>query len=1023
MLNRISPCNVFPPLPGGRRSGEPTALAAGQTAAHVSVATSPTLARAAHRSRTLHRISNHNPKRQQGRVAAGVAVPRLCFGLLFLHSVAFLLASTAAADEVNFARDVLPIFEERCLFCHGEDEQESGLRLDLRANMLKGGDYGLPTIVPGKPEKSYLIEVIKHLDPDMKMPQDEEKMPAAEIEIIERWIAQGAVIPGQMEAVADEKTDHWSFQPVQRRPVPRSDYANPIDSFLAEKLKAKSLQYSEPADPRSLIRRASIVLTGIAPTPEEVAAFVAASNEDMDAAYEALIDRLLASPHFGERWAQHWLDVIRWAETNGSEANLYRKNAWIYRDYVVRAFNEDKPYDDFVREQIAGDSLGMGEATGYLVAGPHVPAATVGREPSAIRQARADRMDEIMQTVGSSVMGITIGCARCHNHKFDPISIRDYYAMTGVFQDVEFGSRFPEFSAEHPRRQRGHELRTAISQQRRKLQKTGGWEEDWGAFREYHFAPYTTKAIRIRFKSPNVGLDELEIFSTEKGNRNIAAATAGSTLSGFPEGGHQNRNPIERVTDGEFGTMAWRANFPKDSDERAWIRIDFAEPSEISRLRLSSNREYFYDTDYLDKKPYLPKYQFDLDVMDANGDWQPWTGTWAINTKLHKEHPQRKEWLKEIQQAIATLSEEGPRPSFVGRFVEPKPTFVLHRGSPESPRNAVVPGAPLELDGDLGLTEEASGSQRRAEFANWVTQPENPLTARVMVNRIWHHIFGAGIVTTTSDFGKAGAPPTHPELLDWLAAEFVEPTNRGWGFQPQAAKTQADSKTQARSDGEGSGGWKPPSRWSVKHMIRLMVMSDAFRQSSSPRETALQKDGSSALLWRYPPKRVEAEVIRDSILQASGCLDRTIGGRSYRIHNEKKTYAQWEVVDNAAPHTWRRMLYQERMRRVDDKMFTAFDFPDCGQVRAKRPVSTTPLQALNLMNSDFVMDQSRRIAERAKREAGDETRGQIVRCFELLLGRQPDEAELTACETVADNKQLHLICRALINSNEFAFVP
>ena len=265
-----------------------------------------------------------------------------------------------------------------------------------------------------------------------------------------------------------------------------------------------------------------------------------------------------------------------------------------------------------------------------------------------------------------------------------------------------------------------------------------------------------------------------------------------------------------------------------------------------------------------------------------------------------------------------------------------------------------------------------------------------------MVNRIWHHVFGSGIVPTTSDFGAAGAPPTHPELLDWLAAELMQPTTSGKAIRRRP--------------------------WSMKHMIRLLVMSDAFRQSSLPREQGLADDAGSALLWRFPPKRVEAEVIRDSILQASGSLDRTIGGRSYRIHNVKKRYAQWEVTDNHGPETWRRMLYQERMRRVDDRMFTAFDFPDCGQVRAKRPVSTTPLQALNLMNSDFVIEQSKRIADRAEQDAGgDET--QIHRPLLRTAARSHcrTSRNVEACLALAKENDLSLVCRALINSNEFAF--
>ncbi len=351
------------------------------------------------------------------------------------------------AQPVDFKRDIVPILENRCWYCHGEDEQESGLRLDLRARMLKGGDSGLPAVVPGKPEKSYLLDVVKHLDAKVRMPPDEDKIPTKEISLLESWIKQGAVWPGHMDAIAKgkETSDHWAFQPVVRSAAPNLalDSSNPVDAFLLAELAKQKLNFSQPADPRSLIRRVSIVLTGLPPTPDETKQFLEACKLNADEAYQQLVDRLLDSPHFGERWALHWLDVIRWAETNGSEANLYRKNAWVYRDYVVRSFNEDKPHDQFVREQIAGDSMGVGEATGFLVAGPHVPAATVGREPAAIRQARADRMDEIMQTVGASVLGVTIGCARCHNHKFDPLTIQDYYAMTAVFQDVEFGSRHP----------------------------------------------------------------------------------------------------------------------------------------------------------------------------------------------------------------------------------------------------------------------------------------------------------------------------------------------------------------------------------------------------------------------------------------------------------------------------------------------------------------------------------------------------------------------------------------------------
>ena len=904
------------------------------------------------------------------------------------------IGESAHGQEIKFQRDIAPILENRCWDCHNQESHEGELRLDTRQGMLQGGGSGVAAVIPGKPDQSYLIEVISHLDPDLKMPPEQEQLPRQEIELLTQWIKQGAVWPGQTDVANTIESSHWAFQPLLRPDLPGRirQGSNAIDVFLTESLKEQGLRFSPQADPISLLRRVSIVLTGLPPTPATTTNFLQAWERDSSQAYVKLVDGLMASPHFGERWAQHWLDVIRWAETNGSEANLYRKNAWVYRDYVVRAFNEDKPYDLFVREQLAGDSLGSGEATGFLVSGPHVPAATVGREPAAIRQARADRMDEIMQTVGPSILGITIGCARCHNHKFDPVSLKDYYALTAVFQDIEFGGRQPEYSAEHPLKQQGDKLLVDIETVREKLRTTGGWEENWAAYRELHFPAVKTKAVRVRFKTTYVGLDELEFFGPDDLSQNLALRDYGTELTGYPADGLENRNPIQRISDGEYGTMAWRARVEKDADQYPYVQFNFKNSELVDRLRISSNREYYYDTDYLERMPGLPRYEFDVDYLQEDGTWKPWVGTWFVNKKLNEEHPGRKTLLNEIQQLIQTHGEQGPQPSFVGRFVEPQVTHVLLRGSPESPRDEVNP-AGLELfQGNLELTSQTPGADRRLAFANWITSQQNPLTARVMVNRIWHHVFGTGIVATTGDFGKAGAAPSHPKLLEWLAAEFIEPS------------ANADA-------------------WSMQNMIRMMVMSKAFRQASLPNSKGIERDANARLLWRYPPKRVEAEVIRDAILLASGKLDQSIGGRSYRIHNEKKTYAQWEVVDNHGPHTWRRMLYQERMRRVDDQIFTAFDFPDCGQVRAKRPVSTTPLQALNLLNSPFVLEQTRLIAARALEETNGDQSDAIIRCFQLILGRPPDETELAVCVQLTREQDLAIVCRALINSNEFAFLP
>ena len=900
--------------------------------------------------------------------------------------VASCLISPVYGEKVDFEKEIAPIFEERCVKCHGQEKQKSELRLDQRAVMLKGGDSGLPTIVPRDPKKSFIVEVISDEDSDMAMPPKGDPLTSEQIALISKWIEEGADWPGQMDAVIEEEgTDHWSFQPVVRPEVP-GGAANPVDGFLNKALKEAELTPNKETSPRELIRRVSIVLTGLPPTAEEVSKFEKASQANTGKAYADLVDRLMASPHFGERWAQHWLDVIRWAETNGSESNLYRKGAWIYRDYVVRAFNEDVPYDRFLTEQLAGDQLGVGEATGFLVAGPHVPAATVGRQPTAIRQARADRMDEIMQTVGASMLGVTVSCARCHNHKFDPVSIQDYYSLTAVFQGVEFGGRYPEFSKDHPRRKRAAEIYPQLNAERKTMREgIGFWEENWGGYNDMVFPRTKTTALRVEFDRAKVFIDELEVFGPENHRKNLALASDGTTLVEDPEMVNEG-SPVSKANDGEYGTMIWKGFAPKGSKKKPWVEINFKEAQEVNRFRYSSNREYYFETDYLTSGPNGQFPGVRILAKQEDGSWKEIASRPKARNAL-KTNGVLKNASQRLHQHIETLAEEGPRHSFIGRFSKPGVTKVLHRGSPENPRDEVPPASFKILNGDLGLDSNASDQQRRMAFAKWLTDPKNPLTSRVMVNRIWHHLFGSGIVPTGSDFGLAGAPPSHPELLDWLASEFVE------------------------------------KKWSMKSMIRLLVMSDAFKRSSLPESRGMEKDAGATLLWRYPPQRVEAEVIRDGILQASGKLDRSIGGRSYRIHNVKKTYAQWEVENNHGSETWRRLLYQERMRRVDDRIFTAFDFPDCGQVRAKRPVSTTPLQALNLLNSDFVVEQAEFIAERATKDAGGDPSKAVQRAFELVLGREPDADELKDGLDISKSNSLAIVCRSLINSNEFAYLP
>ena len=779
--------------------------------------------------------------------------------------------------EIDYHKDIAPIFKEHCIKCHGPDKQKASLRVDQRASLMSGGDTGTISLVPGDAENSFFLEVLTGEDEDIRMPPKGDLLTQEEQDKIREWVLAGAPWEGQMDAkVAKVSSDHWSFQPLKKEAVPNKEN-NPIDAFILEKLKEKGLGFSEEADPRSLIKRASVILTGLLPGFWESSQFEKAYANNPQKAYNDLIDRLMSSKHFGERWAQHWLDVIRWAETNGSEANLYRVNAWVYRDYLIHAFNSDKPYDRFVKEQIAGDSLGAGEAMGFLVAGPHVPPATVGREPSAIRQARADRMDEIMQTVGASMMGVTVSCARCHNHKFDPMSIQDYYSMTGVFQDIEFGSRVSELNAEHPRAKKAAEIEKVMNTHRKALSAKGAWVEDWVSYEDLYFKKHKVTGLKLQFMSKNFSLDEVEVYGTDAQNINYARNSRGTEVEVSHISGH---NAATCAIDGNYGTMSVRAKVDKKSKEKPWLELKFKEAVTIDQIRLSVNREYAREVDYMlgYKKPKVNNYVLKLKLED--GSWK----TIANTGNLKNPQGELKKHHNALQASVAKMIEEGPRLSFTSRLIEPAISYVLHRGSPENRKAEVMPAGLTLLDGDLNLNSDTPGHERRLKFAEWLVSDKNPMTPRVMVNRLWHHIFGQGIVRTTSDFGLAGAMPTHPELLDWLSHEFVYPTLKGH------------------------------KAWGVKDMIRLMVHSKAFKQSSTPNEKGISVDGGTQYLWRFPPKRMEAEVIRDGILVASDSLNRKIGGVSYRIHNVKKTYSQWEVVNNYGPETFRRMIYQERMR-------------------------------------------------------------------------------------------------------------
>ncbi|MCM8538590.1 MAG: PSD1 and planctomycete cytochrome C domain-containing protein [Lentisphaeraceae bacterium] len=872
----------------------------------------------------------------------------------FFLLVCFFLINVHAVD---FKKDIEPIFEQKCSKCHGEKKQKSDLRLDSRQNLLVGGDLGKPTVVPGKPAESTLVKLISlDEDHDDIMPPKGSPLSKDEIKLITDWISEGAIMP---EKKLKEEATLWSLKPIVKTNVPQSQ--NAVDFFLQKKLAEKSLSFSHEASPETLLRRLQVTLTGFLPSPEESASFLKEWSLNRDKAYSHKVEELLSSPHFGERWAQHWLDSIRWAETSGSESNLYRKFSWQYRDYVINAFNDDKPYDQFIIDQLAGDQTGNPRATGFLVSGPHVPPATVGQEPSAMKEARYDRLDQIMQTVGASMMGMTLGCARCHTHKFDPIKINDYYSILANFQDTEFGIRKPKLHKNSTESINDEQIMAKIKSFR-KQRKAGVSKENWVDHLQLHFSQKNIKALRLTFPRKKVFLDEVNILDV-KGKDISKLANISTNLTG-------PRAEISKLTDGEIGNF-YALRGEVRVKEKGFVQFSFDEVQKVDHFQISSDRKKINNTDY-EISNYGKAPNFMLEVMTEDGQWQ--TLTRSIYSL--PEH-------KEIQKLITKKRQVGTKYEFIGRFINPEKTHVLLRGSPFSLGAEVPPNGLSTITKSLGMSSDTPGPERRLKFAQWLANEENPLTARVMVNRLWHHTFGTGLVSTLSDFGNAGAKPSHPELLDYLTAEFTK------------------------------------QNWSVKNILRKLVHSKAFKQDNKPVDQALKVDSDSRLLWRFPPRRADAEVLRDSVLKLTASLNSKLGGISYRIYNTKKRYELWSVVDNHSEKTWRRMIYQERMRGIDDRMFTAFDFPDCGQVLSKRPSSTTPLQALNLMNSKFIETQCNILANKVHSSNKSDA---VKALFQTVYNRQPDNIELQKSLELLKTESMQILCRALLNSNEFVFI-
>lgn len=915
-----------------------------------------------------------------------------------LRSLIFLLAipTLAISAPVDFVRDIEPILVENCLDCHGPDKQKSALRVDERASLLRGGDYGLPAIIPGKPEESLLLETVRGDDPDLAMPPKGAPLTAAQIDLLTRWIEEGAKWPGQMAEGLEEKvtSDHWSVQPVVKPEAPEAaeagKVANPIDAFIAKKLTATGLPASPEADRAILLRRASLDLTGLPPSPEELREFLD-DPRPTEATFIERVEALLDSPRYGERWAQHWLDVIRYADTRGYEYNSVRPNAWPYRDYVIASYNEDKPYDQFIKEQIAGDVLGVDPATGFLVTAPFPTPQEVGKEPAQIKLARSNSLDEIVQNIGTSMLGLTVSCARCHNHKFDPVLMEDYYRLIACLDGVEYNERLWRKEGDEERLSQIRETETAIEAAEEKLSQFPAWRQKAVDRTTEHFPPVVAKYVRLTVfetdaKRNGAAFDEIEIYSTPEGGSsdNVAQATKGGKATS--SGAWSNAGDASVLIDQKFGGKSVWVSDKRPTPEN-WVQIELGAPTKIDRVTWSRDRRLAAK----DAKAHAVRLATDyqIDVATEPGEWTTVVSRTREEGLTMAEIDERRYLEEDLDKLVRQLPglKKGPR-VFAGNFKQPGPTFFMHRGDPSQPRHQVAPGV-LSVIGDLTLPPDTPENKRRLALAEWIASEENPLTARVEVNRIWRHHFGTGIVSTPGDFGTQGEAPTHPELLDWLAAEFME------------------------------------NGWSRKHIHRLILSSRTYRQSSAPQALAMKEDPKTRLLWRFPPRRLEAEAIRDSLLFVGRKLDLTMGGPGFNVFQKKPSFGEWKPKAELGPEAYRRKIYQQKMRAADDGMFKVFDVPDCGQVRARRGDSTTPLQALNLFNGNFVYEQAVHLADRVVSDLGETaTAGELADQLLLVaLSRLPSKAEREAISEVIETDSLPSAARAVLNTNEFLFLP
>jgi mono/diheme cytochrome c family protein len=808
----------------------------------------------------------------------------LRFGLMILIAASALANAPAAVGQegsqaVDFGREIQPLLAKRCFACHGPDKNEGGLRLHQSEASQVELDSGERAIVAHEPDASALLARVSSEDESIRMPPEGEPLTAEQIDALRRWIAEGA-----------EYKVHWAFLPLSDPSPPEVKDAswlkNPIDAFILHKLEEKGLAPAPAASPQTLIRRMTFDVTGLPPKPEETEAFVAEYERNREAAIEALIGRLLDSPHYGERWARHWLDLVRFAETNSFERDGPKPNAWRYRDYVIKSFNDDKPYDQFLREQLAGDELDS-VSTETIVATGYYRLGIWDDEPADPLQARFDEFDDIVSTTGQVMLGLTVNCARCHDHKIDPIPQADYYQLVAFFRDI---------------------------------------------------SPYGTRGDQRSFNQTDISPPEVREAHEriDREQRELETLMAPIAVAGIQKMSAED----QRKTEGPERERVLREKLQGCLSEEEW-RVYSEAKAKLDDLRREQRR--------------LPRRESALSVADTE-----------------------------------------PRP---------EATHVLFRGSPHDPRDEVAPGFP-SLFGDAPpdippVGDGAKSAGRRRVLADWITAPENRLTSRVMANRLWQHHFGRGIVRSSNNFGQLGTPPTHPELLDWLASEFV------------------------RSD------------WSMKHVHKLILSSSAYQMSSQPSEQALALDPMNELFSRFDMRRLSAEELRDAIIAVTGKLNPKMYGPGIFPKISKEVLAGQSQPgsgwgESSPEESARRSVYIHVKRSLVTPLLSTFDFPETDASCEARFATTQPSQALSMLNSEFLHEQATVFAERLLAESDRGKESLVSQALELALSRPATEAEiarglslldkLKSEHKLDDRQALVYYCLVLYNLNEFLFL-